>query len=576
MADWMNPSQPPPPAAKPQRKRSGQPDPSHRIVRIYLGLALLLTLLCLVYWGYILRDQLFCWEGHVARQIADRIAVPGGWWGLWSDCLLWGPHLVSLSENSLFYAPLAAVSTTFLGINPWSIRLPSMLWLLATQVLLFQFVRRSQSSVAALGACFFVALSPFALLPGVMGFSVAASRFAALGAVAATVWLLSTSRPRPHDGILAGLALYLATVQYTPARLLVVVCLWIALPTLAIRARHLRKLDLLRLGGLLMVVALVVGVQTRRDRLSAYFDGGGETLFQLTLNPTHMRDTIGVDISGREPTWAEVGRAAWSQVRKNLPELIFYLNPDPRRLPVDETVVTSPPHIRMVLLWFVPFVLLGLVRAIRRCWEPCHAILLIYAVGVIPVALTCSFLRAFRIDLLALPAAVWCGLGIDWAVTRMRGLAPVWLLHVSAVTAVVAGSWYTAHYLGWPGDHSEQQEATRFLALQARSARTDTVISAVLGDEFLTYLALIGLDRRDERPAVIVDFMRLEELATGGLDRLLAAYPDRPRRPVKVWLVPPGPDSLVSDELLTRLGGRQQLTTAGPRPCRVVELDWPQ
>ena len=329
-----------------------------------------------------------------------------------------------------------------------------MLWLLATQGLLFLYVRRSHSGVAAIGACIFVALSPFALLPGVMGFSVAASRFAALAAVTATVWLLTTSRPRPFHGVVAGLA----TVPGDRA-----------VHTGLLARGHLPRREPAhpRLPG--KALSRAIGAPALRpdahhgcggggragmepEALDGLVDGGGETLAQLASSQETMQKAIGADISGREPTRLEVARLAWFQVEKNLPDLLFYLNPNPMPLPVDETVVTSPPRTRLVLLWFVPFVLVGLARAIRRGWHPHHAIFLIYAVGVIPVALTCSFLRAFRIDLLVLPAAVWCGLGVDWVVARVRSLAPAWLLHLVAVAAITAGSLYTARYLGWPGD----------------------------------------------------------------------------------------------------------------------------
>lgn len=542
----------------------------------YLGLALVVTLVSLLYWAYTLRDQLFWWEEHVARQIAQRMDSPERWSGLLRDCLLWAEHLVSQSDHSLFYAPLAAASTELGGINPWTIRLPSVLWLLAFQVLLFGFVRRYISTVAALGACLFVALSPFALLPGVMGFSVAASRFAALLALAATVWMLATPRPRALDGVWAGLVLYLATVQYAPARLLVVVCLVVVTLALARRARRLETVPLLRLAGLLLVAGAVVAVQAWHNRLSEFVNGGGETPLQLASDGSYMKEHIGIEVTQGRLELSALGRLAIFQIRKNLPDLLFYLNPDPRRQPVDETVVTSPPRVRLVLAWFVPFVVIGAASAIRRWREPRHSLLLLYTAILVPFALSCSFLRAFRIDLLVLPSAVWCGLGLELAVRRLRGRGLGWALHTAAVSVIVVLAFFTASYLGWPGSRAEPQEATRALGAWARSATSDTVIAAELEDEFLTHLAMIALDRRKERPGVIVEVVPPGELARDGLDRVFSPFPGRPRRGVTVLLLPAGPDHIVTEELLAQLGGTQRLAAAGPVPCRVVELEWPR
>lgn len=550
-------------------------EPARAATFFYLGLALLVTLTCLLYWAHTLRAQLFWWEEHVARQIAQRMDSPERWSGLWRDCLLWEAHLVSQSERSLFYAPLATAVTGLWGFNTWTIRTPSMLWLLGFQVLLFVFVRRSYSTTAALGACLFVALSPFALLPGVMGFSVTASRFAALVALAATVWLLTTMRQRAFDGALAALALYLATVQYAPARLLVLICLVVAIPTLAIRARKLERLPLLRLLGLLVVVGAVVGIQASAGRLGRYVDSGGETLVQLSVDRSYVRSTIGLDIEQGSLSLSAMARVAAFQVRKNLPDLLFYINPDPRRLPVDETVVTSPPRVRLVLVWFLPLVLLGAARAVRRWREPPSSVLLLYTATLLPFALTCSFLRAFRVDLLVLPTAVWCGVGVDRVVALLRGWPPRWVGHLVATAVIAALACYTAGYLGWPGNRVEPQEATRTLATWVRSARSDTVISAQIENQFLSYLSLVAMDRLRERPGVIVDVVSPDELKQGGLDRLLDAFRGRPRRDVTVVLLPPGPDRVVTEEMLARLGRAQRLVDAGPMPCRVVELEWP-
>lgn len=550
-------------------------EPTRAATVLYLGLVLLATLVSLLYWAYTLRDQLFWWEEHVAREIAQRMDSPERWSGLLRDCLLWEAHLVSQSDRSLFYAPLAAASTELGGINPWTIRLPSMVWLLAFQVLLFRFVRRYFSTVAALGACLFVALSPFALLPGVMGFSVAASRFAALLALAATVWLLATPRPRALDGVWAGLALYLATVQYAPARLFVVVCLAVALPTLASRARRLERLPLLRVLGLLAVTGVAVGVQASTGRLANFADGGGETPLRLSVDRDHVRSAIGLDIQQGSLSLSTMARVAVFQVRKNLPDLLFYINPDPRRLPVDETVVTSPPRVRLVLAWFLPLVLFGAARAVRNWREPLSSLLLLHTAILVPFALTCSFLRAFRVDLLVLPAAVWCGVGVDRLVTLLRGRAHHWVGHLVATAVIAVLACHTARYLGWPGNRAEPQEAARALVAWARSARSDTVISADLEGEFTSYISLIALDRRKERPGVIVAAMSRDELARGGLESALSSSPDRPRRGVTVLMLPPGPDRTVTSELLARLGGAQRVEAAGPLPCRVVELEWP-
>lgn len=513
-----------------------------RAARAYLALAVALTAGSLAWLGHVYAGQAFGWEVAALAEITQRGLGSQGFGWLAGRGWLWSTNLISDSTNAPFFAVPAAFALKLLGVGTWPARLVAMGWALACVPLAFAMVRRFFSPVAAAGTAAFLALSPFVLFGAVHAFALSANRFFALLAVFAVLEFCQPRRPRWRDGVVCAAALYLATVQYTPGRLVPLIGLALIL---IVEARALVSAPgswlgerAGRLAILLVLLAAAVGVQARFGRVPDYLSGGGESLLALVHSEGFWRQVQGRPEIARSPGVRDVLAGTLHLARRNVPEAAWHLRPtwgerDPRMLAVE-----CPPRIRLLLWWQAPLVLVGLAASLRRFREPPHAMLLLWLGLSIPAAILSTFLRAYRIDLWVLPLAVWFGLGIEALVRRL----PVWPRrrwgHAVAVVTVVALAGSNLALFRWPGRFGADEPAASAMAARVRAAEGDLYVEARFLHPFADMVALTALDRRLSRRDVTTLLTNAADPALAWREALVARRRAGDPGPLTMLLAP--------------------------------------
>jgi hypothetical protein len=516
--------------------------PDLRAARLYLGLAMAVTACSLAWLGHVYEGQVFGWELAALAQITQWGLGPEGLAMLGSQGWLWSANLISDSANEPFFAVPTAIALKSLGVGTWSARLVAMGWALACVPLAFAMVRRFFSPAAAAGTAAFLALSPFFLFGAVHAFALSVNRFFALLAVFAVLEFCRPRRPRWRDGVVCAAALYLATVQYTPGRLVPIIGLGLivaveASELAAAPGRWLRA----RAGRFALLVVLagaIVAVQVGFGRLEHYLSGGGESLLGLAGRTEFWRGFNGRPETAASPELRDMVAAGLHLGRLNAPEVAWHLRPtwgerDPHWLAVE-----CPPRIRLLLWWPAPFVLAGLAWSLRRFREPPHAMMLLWLGLSIPPALLSTFLRAYRIDLWMFPLAVWFGLGLELLARRCSALPLRRWGHVAAVAAIVGLAGYNLSLFCWPGSYGAEGPAARAMAARVRAAGGDLYAEARFLHNWTDLTALTSLERRLTRPAVVTELSFSNGATRPWRDVLATRREAGDRRPLTLLLAP--------------------------------------
>jgi hypothetical protein len=530
---------------------------------LYLVLATVVAAVSLAWLGYVYRGEVFLWELDVLTHVTQRGVGAQGLAWLASRGWLWSANLISDGANAPFFSVPTAVALKALGFRPWSARLVAMGWTVACIPLAFAVVRRFFSPLAAAGTAVFLALSPFFLFDGMHAFSLSANRFFAIVALFAVLEFCRPENPRWWDGVLCAGALYLATVQYTPGRLLPL----IGLPVIAfVEVRGLMtgpggwlRERAGRLAVLLALVAAVVAVEARCGRLDQFISGGGESVLGLFQNRSFWHDVNGRPETALAPGPRDVAAAALHLVRRNLPEVAWHLRPtwgerDPNLLAVE-----CPPRIRLLLWWQAPLVVLGLAVGLRRFREPQQAAILLWFVVSIPAALLCTYLRSYRIDLWTFPLAVWFGLGADRFI-RWAAASPLRRYgHVVAIPAILGLGAYNLSLFQWPGSYSAEGPAARAMAARVRSARGDLYTEARFLHNWTDMVGLVTLERRLSRKDVTTELTYSNGETEGWRELLTARREEGSHGPLTMLLAPADHFKDEIQELRSRWGASVRL-----------------
>ncbi len=509
---------------------------------LYMVLATVLAAVSVAWLGYVYRGEVFLWELDVLTHVTQRGVGAQGLAWLASRGWLWSVNLLSDSANAPFFSVPTAVALKVLGVSTWSTRLAAMGWVVACIPLAFVMVRRFFSPVAAAGTAVFLSLSPFFIFDGMHAFSLSANRFFALVALFAVLEFCRPENPRWWDGVVCAGALYLATMQYTPGRLVPLIGLpviaFVEVRGLTAAPRRWLRERAGRLAVLLVLVVGVVAVEARFGRLDQYVSGGGESLLGLFQSRSFWHDVNGRPETALAPGLRDVAAAALHLVRRNIPEVAWHLRPTCGERDPNLLAVECPPRIRLLLWWQAPFVLLGLAVGLRRFREPQQATILLWFVVSIPAAVLCTYLRSYRIDLWTFPLAVWFGLGTDQFI-RWASASPLrrWG-HVVAIPAILGLGAYNLSLFQWPGSYSTEGPAAHAMAARVRSARGDLYTEARFLHNWTDMIGLVTLERRLSHQGVTTE-LTFSNGATEDWRALLTARREkRSHAPLTILLAP--------------------------------------
>ena len=436
--------------------------------RGHLAIALLLAAVLLAWHLTTFAGSTLVWESPVTAGFGEAFYAGKSPLAYALGTLVWNDGLVSNGNASLLYGAPTYALLTCAGFSTLSLRVCATLAAFFLVVALWIFARRHYGPAAGAATAVAAALSTYILFYGRYGTSLAATLLTCAVAALAVGELVGLEHPSWWHGLVAGLALFVATLHYSPGRLVAVVLLASLVPSLFKALRERRRRSLAAFAVLASVGAAVLLTQRAAGGQRLFLHARGEQLFTILRQTDYIRDYLARDSPAfnaftRWATGAGLMRSVRSSVERDrakdatphrlsfaegvevtfkvlaetVPECNRLLSPFELTNASQQSIFDDPPAIKPYFAPLAAFTLLGFATSVRRLWQWRHAVLLAwFGVTVISVLLTTRF-DAHRIALVAVPLCVWTALGVVEA-GHAVGRLGLWNLARSALAWMLA------------------------------------------------------------------------------------------------------------------------------------------
>ncbi len=488
-----------------QEESTGEGFAAARVSKLYLAIVALVAGVFLFYnLGGYSGDALLTWETSVVRWFAEAFVMGQSVTHFALQRFLWDDGILSAGNTSLFYgAPTYALFHT-VGFSPWTLRCAAAAATLLSIAVAYAVGRHFFGPVvgAAMAAAF--ALNPCVLFYGRYGSSPAGTVLAVLLALLATWLFLEREQSAWRRAAVCAALLYLATLQYSPGRIVVLILLGFIPIGLAYQWRQVGWRRLLGIAVIALVAVGVWRLESSFHRQGSFLQARGETFFALLRSPAYISSLYG----GAVPQHIRAGalsvrdkiellvRALKITVPQYLKSMLPVLAP-----PARGTVITSdPPPLQLYYGPVVVFILWGVVHSLRRWRSWPRACLLLWVVlGTVPMLLT-NRVDAHRMMLFVIPLSFLAALGV-WEAARVmeRATVPRPLQHVFGAALALSAAHSAVNVLDY--EQPPQSPASRAMAAEVVSAPGPVVlgVDGMQRDLGWIYLRLLERERQDPR-----------------------------------------------------------------------------
>ncbi len=474
--------------------------------RLYLSMGLLVAGVFLFYNlnGYS-GARLLVWEATVTLGFGEAFAAGQSITHFALQRLLWDDGVLSAGQTSLFYgAPTYALFRT-VGFSPWALRCAAAVAILLGVAVAYTVGRHFFGPVVGAATAVAFALNPCVLFYGRYGSSPAGTLLAVLLALLATWFFLEREQSALWRAAVCGAALYVATLQYSPARIIVLLLLAFIPVALACQWRQVGRR---RLGGAAVIALIAVGawrMESSFHRQGSFMQARGETFFDLVRNPEYIRG-----LYGRDPVPLRIRPGALSTSAKiellgrtlqiTGPQYLKVMSPCPAPPARGAAIDMDPPPLQPYYGPFGVFILWGVADSLRRWRSWPRACLLLWVVlGTGPLLLT-NRVDCHRIMLFVIPLSFLGALGICQA-TRVteRAAVPRPLQHVLAAALALSAAYNAVQLLNY--EQPPQPAASRAIAAEVASVPGPLMVGVegMQRDLGWAYLQLLERTRQDPR-----------------------------------------------------------------------------
>jgi hypothetical protein len=505
--------------------------PSASPAVVYLGILLVLMSFFLLKDLGTFNGRLFTWESPITQIFAEVFHEGTTPFEYLLRQTRWDDALLGRSENSLLYgAPTYALYRWF-GFTVFNMRIASVVAALLTVVTMFLLARKFFGSTVAVASVAFLASSTVYLYYARYGGCLAANMLAVLLAIWA-LWLFVREDRNPlWTGPLLGAALCLATMQYAPGRLAVIVMLawgavWLVLRgwfsfERRFKERDYRGFDWKRPLGILLLVLILIAFWKYQESYGThenFHKARGEQFLTFLTDPYYIKDYLNRDIAPSRMTAYEKAELLFRVIERTIPQYFGFWTPTfDLGIPGQTMLIADPPTLKMFYPQLVPFILLGLLFSLRQWRSFPHTFLLVWvAVASGPLFLT-NRVDIHRLSLFILPLSLWAAFGAAECAQGMRRLrVPVWIRHFLGIlfmTTLFIQAIYSATY-----EKPPVWQQRNFIIEEARKVRGPLTL-VVEGDHMEVsriYLDLLEQERRNPDESVkLYPWPQFHELVAG-------------------------------------------------------------
>lgn len=439
------------------------------------------------------------WEPSVIEGFGASARADAGVGTFLREVILWDEGLVSRGDHSLLYGAPTYALLQATGFGVWQLRAVAALLALACVPAVFAMSRCFGARAAGLAALVLAVSLPL-LHYGRYGTSLSGTLLGVLLAAWASWRFVECPGQRWWRGPLTGAALALATLGYSPGRLVVLgLIVLITVTTVRQTQRTPRAL-----AGLALLAAVLIGFwafQATNHRGRQFLAARGEQVLNFMQQADYFENYLGRAVSSDTLTITDRLELITRVVAKRTPELLAVVTGGiDRRASFDAVVVTDPPQLALVFPPLMPFIALGLLHSLRHWRRPEHVSLLLWVAVICGPLLLTTRVDAHRGMLLVVPLALWAALGLDEAATTMlQAGVPAGVRRAFGVTLVALAAWSAA--LGIFPPEPIPSPFGRALVSELPSIRGTVVLGSLIDhrEVGLVDLALLERQRRSPR-----------------------------------------------------------------------------
>ncbi len=349
--------------------------------------------------------------------------------------LVWTGGILSMGNTSLFYGAPTYALFHILGFSTWTLRVSAVIATLLSIVAIYLLAGRFFGSVAGAAAAMMLGLNASMLFYGRYGSSPAGTVLAVLLAVFCTWLFLEADSPTWWMAGACAAALYVATLQYAPARLTVLILLGFIGLVFALEWRRSRR----RVTGIAVIVgaAAVVWWLEGLAGGQGFLSGQNEHFFYQTKFPDIVRNVCPTCLAMQPQSGFAYEVAllrGWLKI--TTAEYLALIQPS-----VQTQLLHDWDAPRLPYLYYGPlfvFIAWGIGCSLRRWRDRPYVFLLLWVVlGSVPLLLT-NRVDSHRIMLFVIPVSLWAALGIGEAARVMaRARVPGGVQHLLAAALAI-------------------------------------------------------------------------------------------------------------------------------------------
>ena len=352
--------------------------------------------------------------GHALR---DRVGVAG----YASHMLLWSEGLVSNGDESFLYGTSTYALLNWCGVSLFNLRVASavLAWLCVPAV--FWAARRLGGVFVATAAAVLLACSVPLVYYGRYGTSLSGSLLGIVVALGCCWLFLEERGGRWWSGFLCAVALFVATLGYSPARLTVLVLVGVVVGASLARWRRLDRSQVFGLGVLITILSAVLFFQVRNGTADRFLSARGEQLFTMLKQPGSLQEYWKGPTTPSDMTAGDRLELIRHLVAKRLSEYFSVLGQPLKGAATVEGVLGGDPPVMPFLYGpLLPFLVWGFAISLCNVRSLLHLTLLAWFVlSSVPLLLT-TRVDAHRALLLLIPLTLWAAVGLREAAKVMR------------------------------------------------------------------------------------------------------------------------------------------------------------
>lgn len=364
------------------------------------------------------------WEAVVIENVVSSPATGSGFIHSFTSRLLWSEGLLSEGDRSLLYGfPITEILPRFPSM--FAARLPAAIITIGSLVALYGLLRSHVSPTIATIAVGVFGLNELVLIFGRTGGSIAGTLFSLL--VALWAYLRYVDIPSKRNATLAALCLFMATLGYAPARLVVV---WLTLLLLGEIIVH-KKLSLgAKFGSLipfLATVAICVIPQFISETYWLFASARLEHLPGMFLTgywPDHMLDQWNeVAVRLKPISLTDVTSFSKTLLESvTLPNLATVISPYAPQERGALPFFRDPLFLKIFAPGLFPFLVLGMFAASHSHYRVLNRALWTWTIGIIPFLLLTNRVDSYRASPLIIPCAIWISFGVAQAIELLNSI----------------------------------------------------------------------------------------------------------------------------------------------------------